>query len=227
MPLRIRVHEKFNEESIKQTKEWKLLSKFVTKMVSQAEIDSRRCYEAFKYDHPNDGACWIIFGNPPIMVMPVWTVRGIGSITWHTVPFNYKGDYGSTTDTDRKTAIDAITSKLYFGTSAMGRTLLEAHPNPTEEDMKSWVRLDPIHLKAFVGYDGTKNCYSANIADAQRVSEKKPKTLRKATPAEIADKDIAWAMEGDDKYNRRMVNYKLGIWRPLTEMEFYVSGTVD
>jgi len=224
--IRIKVHEHHNEASATQTKEWKSLVKLVTKIVSQAEIDSKRCYEAFKTEHPNDGACWIILGNPPIMAMDVWSVQGIGSITWHTVPFTYKGDYGTYTDTDRQTTINALTSEVYYSSNAMGRTFFERYPNPTEDDVRYWFKV-PRNIKAFIGYDGTNYVYSASVADAERASVRDTKTLRKATPEEIKDKSIAWSMEGEDKYGRRMVNYRLGIWRPLTETEFYGSGTVD
>ena len=224
--LKIKVHEHRNEASATQTKEWKSLVKLVTNIVSQAEIDSKRCYEAFKTEHPNDGACWIILGNPPIRAMDVWSVQGIGSITWHTVPFTYKGDYGTYTDTDRQTTINALTSEVYYSTNAMGRTFFERYPNPTEDDVRYWFKV-PRNIKAFIGYDGTNYVYSASVADAERASVRTAKTLRKATPEEIKDKSIAWSMEGEDKYGRRMVNYRLGIWRPLTETEFYGSGTVD
>lgn len=224
--LKIKIHEHLNESSATQTKEWKSLIKLVTKIVSQAEIDSKRCYDAFKTEHPNDGACWIILGNPPIMAMDVWSVRGIGSITWHTVPFTYKGDYGTYTDTDRKTTINALTSEVYYSSDAMGRTFFESYPNPTENDVRYWFTV-PRNIKAFIGYDGTNYVYSASVADAERASVRNTKTLRKATPEEIKDKSITWSMEGQDKYGRRMVNYRLGIWRPLTETEFYGSGTVD
>lgn len=220
----IKIHEHCCEA---QAPELKTIVKLVTKIVSEAEKDSKRCYDAFKDDHINDGACWVILGLPPIMRLKVWSVRGVGDITWQKAPFTFRGDYGTTTDTDRKTAINAMASKVYYGTDAMGKTFLEHYPKPTEDDVRYWMRVHPVHFKAFVGYDGTKNVYSASIADAERISAKKPKTLRRATPEEINDKSIAWSMEGQDKYGRRMVNYRLGIWRPLTETEFYGSGTVD